>query len=42
MVDGKLVVEEKRILVEAGSNLVESFPVLVAAMEGKSAPVAGK
>lgn len=42
MVDGKLVVESKRVIVEAGSNLVESFPVLFAAIEGKADVIAGK
>ncbi len=31
VVDGKLVVEEKRVIVEAGANLTETFPKLVAA-----------
>jgi hypothetical protein len=42
MVDGKLVTEHKRVIVEAGANLVESFPVLFAAVEGKADTVAGK
>jgi uncharacterized protein (TIGR03000 family) len=40
IVDGKPVVEQKRILVEAGATIQESFPVLIAAVEGKSAVVA--
>jgi uncharacterized protein (TIGR03000 family) len=40
-VNGKTVVEEKRIIVEAGANINQSFPVLVAALEGKSPKVAG-
>ena len=36
IVDGKPVVEEKRVLVEAGATISESFPVLIAAVEGKS------
>ena len=40
--DGKPVVEEKRVIVEAGTTITESFPVLIAAVEGKTAPVAGK
>jgi uncharacterized protein (TIGR03000 family) len=42
VVDGKPVVEEKRILVEAGATINESFPVLIAAVAGQSTPVAGK
>ncbi len=41
MVDGKLVVEEKRVIVEAGAKLTESFPKLVAALNGAT-NVAGK
>jgi uncharacterized protein (TIGR03000 family) len=41
-VGGKVIVEEKRVIVEAGSNLTESFPTLVAAAEGKPTTVAGK
>ena len=42
VVDGKPVVEEKRILVEVGATINESFPVLIAAVAGQSTPVAGK
>ena len=42
MVDGRVVVEQKRVVVEAGVTLVESFPKLFAAIEGKGDPVAGK
>ncbi len=41
MVDGQLVVEEKRVIVEAGANLTETFPKLVAAMN-RTGTVAGK
>ncbi|AMV26202.1 hypothetical protein VT84_17520 [Gemmata sp. SH-PL17] len=41
MVDGKIVVEEKKIIVEAGANLTERFPKLVAAV-GTNGTVAGK
>ena len=36
IVDGKPVVEHKRILVEAGATIKESFPMLIAAVEGRS------
>jgi uncharacterized protein (TIGR03000 family) len=42
VVDGKPVVEQKRVLVEAGARIDESFPVLLAAAAGKSTAVAGK
>jgi uncharacterized protein (TIGR03000 family) len=42
MVDGKPVVEQKRVVVEAGANLTESFPTLFAAANGKGLEVAGK
>jgi uncharacterized protein (TIGR03000 family) len=42
VVDGKPVIEEKRVLVEAGANITELFPVLIAAVEGKATAVAGK
>jgi uncharacterized protein (TIGR03000 family) len=42
MVDGKPVIEEKRVLVEAGATINESFPVLIAAVNGKATPVANK
>jgi uncharacterized protein (TIGR03000 family) len=42
MVDGKPVVEEKRVIVEAGSDLVEAFPKLLAAAPVNGNPVAGK
>lgn len=41
-VGGEVVVEQKRLIVEAGSSLVESFPKLFAAAEGKGDAVAGK
>jgi uncharacterized protein (TIGR03000 family) len=40
MVDGKPVVEEKKVIVEAGSNITESFATLTAA--AKVGSVAGK
>jgi len=40
-VDGKPVVEQKRVVVEAGSNITETFPTLFAAVRGKI-EVAGK
>jgi uncharacterized protein (TIGR03000 family) len=42
IVNGKPVVEEKRVLVEAGATINQSFPVLFAAVEGKGTVVAGK
>jgi uncharacterized protein (TIGR03000 family) len=42
MVDGRVVVEQKRVVVEAGVTLVESFSKLFAAAEGKGDAVAGK
>jgi len=42
IIDGKPVVEEKRVLVEAGATVNESFPVLIAAVAGQTTPVAGK
>ncbi|MBA4186385.1 MAG: hypothetical protein C0467_00045 [Planctomycetaceae bacterium] len=42
MVDGQMVVEQKRVIVEAGTSLVESFPKLIAAAGAKGDPVAGK
>lgn len=40
-IDGKTITEEKRVVVEAGANLTESFPKLLAAAEAKTT-VAGK
>jgi uncharacterized protein (TIGR03000 family) len=42
VVAGNLVTEEKRVVVESGADLTESFPKLLAASENKSDPVAGK
>ena len=42
MVDGQMVIEQKRVIVEAGSSLVEAFPKLIAAAGAKGDPVAGK
>jgi len=42
LVDGKPMVEEKRVLVQAGADITESFPTLLAAVEKKGSPVAGK
>lgn len=41
-VNGVVVVEEKRVIVEAGANLVETFPKLIAAIEQSETSVAGK
>ncbi len=41
VVNGKTVTEEKKVIVEAGANLTETFPKLVAALE-KPDTVAGK
>lgn len=41
-VNGRAVVEEKRVLVEAGADITESFSVLFAAAGGQPASVAGK
>lgn len=41
VVNGKTVTEEKKVIVEAGANLTETFPKLVAAIE-KPDTVAGK
>ena len=41
VVDGKPVVEQKRVVVEAGASLTESFPTLLAAAQGKGVEVAG-
>jgi uncharacterized protein (TIGR03000 family) len=40
-VDGKTVTEEKRVIVEAGANLTETFPKLTSAA-GQTGAVAGK
>lgn len=40
-IDGKVVVEEKRVVVEAGAQISESFPKVIAALAAK-ATVAGK
>ena len=42
MVDGKPVVEEKRIVIEAGATITESFPTLIAAAERKPTTVVEK
>ena len=42
VVDGKPVVEEKRVLVESGAQVTEAFPKLIAAVEGKPTTVAEK
>ena len=42
MVDGKPVIEEKRVVLEAGMDLTESFATLFTAIEAKTIPVAGK
>jgi uncharacterized protein (TIGR03000 family) len=40
-IDGKVVVEEKRVLVQAGAEISESFPKVLAAASGTTT-VAGK
>lgn len=40
-IDGKMVVEEKRVIVEAGADIRESFPKMIAAVAA-SRTVAGK
>lgn len=42
IVDGKPVVEEKRVVVEAGGTVTETFPTLIAAVEKKGTAVAEK
>ncbi len=42
LVNGTPVIEEKRVIIEAGNNIVESFPRLIAATNGTPASVAGK
>jgi uncharacterized protein (TIGR03000 family) len=42
MVDGKPVVEERRVIVESGADLTESFTKLLAVAEGKGVPIAEK
>lgn len=42
VVDGKTVVEEKRVVVEAGSDVVANFTVLLAAAEKKGDAIASK
>ena len=42
MVDGVAVIEEKRVVIEAGAELTEAFPKLFAAISGKTGTVAGK
>ena len=42
IVDGKAVVEQKRVIVQAGAKLTETFPTLLAAAKGSSTVVAGK
>ena len=42
VVDGRPVAEQKRVVVEAGADLTESFPTLFAAVQGKGVEVAGK
>jgi uncharacterized protein (TIGR03000 family) len=39
VVDGKPVIEEKRVLVEAGAKVTETFSKLIAAIEGKTITV---
>jgi uncharacterized protein (TIGR03000 family) len=42
VVDGKTVVEEKRVIVEAGADISESFPKVLAAATASGTKVAGK
>jgi len=42
LVDGKPVVEEKRVLVQAGAQVTESFPKLIAAADRKPIPMSGE
>jgi uncharacterized protein (TIGR03000 family) len=42
VIDGKPVVEEKRVIVEAGAKLTESFTTLIIAAANKPSAVAGK
>ena len=42
IVDGKPVVEEKRVLVRSGDSLTESFPKLIAAAQQVKDPLASK
>ncbi len=42
MVDGIPVIEEKRVVLEAGTDLTESFTKLFTAIESKTVPIAGK
>jgi len=42
LVDGKQVVEEKRVVVEAGATITESFPTLIAAAERKPTTIVAK
>ena len=41
-VGGAVVTEEKRVIVEAGAQIVETFPKLIAATEKSGAAVASK
>jgi uncharacterized protein (TIGR03000 family) len=41
-VAGQTLTERKRVLVQAGADLTETFSKLFAAVEGRAAPVAGK
>jgi uncharacterized protein (TIGR03000 family) len=38
----KTVTEEKRVIVQAGSNVVETFPKLTAAVPSPSSPIASR
>lgn len=41
MIDGQLVSEERRVILEAGSEVSESFPKLLAAAAGTKPPATG-
>jgi uncharacterized protein (TIGR03000 family) len=42
VVNGKTVTEEKKVIVEAGVNLTETFPKLIAAIKKPNTAIAGK
>src|SRR5262245_19618539 len=42
VVNGAMVVQEKRVIVEAGANISEAFEKLIAASNGTGVVVAGK
>lgn len=42
MVAGRTIQERKRVIVQAGAEITETFGTLLAAIEGRAVPVAGK